>query len=120
MGAVPLANDIYAGRRFQGICQRRNALIVNLVFGNHADGLRRFARRQCQSCGGTHGRSRIVIPIFGTQAAVFGGYADLFQFCLLHFSGSLCGVGQCAQAERQYAEFEEFVWAVHAYAPVQG
>ena len=94
--AVGIAHNGNARSGLQRIFQTGNALPFNLGFGNDADRLRRFFGRQSQTRGGTHGGGGERIAVFGTRAAVYRLYINIFQYTR-HFNFIGSRYGMCAQ-----------------------
>ncbi len=64
------ADDMDAGDAAHGVVEREQALVLDLLAREHADGLRRVAQRQAQARGRRRGRR-------GVGARAFGGGAGL-------------------------------------------
>ena len=63
--AVGIAHNGNPRSGLQRVFQTGNALTFNLGFGDDADGLRRFARREGEAGGGAHRRGGVGIDVFG-------------------------------------------------------
>ena len=85
MRAAARLEHINAGGGFQRVFQPRDALVGDLVFGDHGYRLRDFARRQNQAGGGAQHGHAVAVAVFRAQAAAFAAYGNLRRrFPLYH------------------------------------
>lgn len=64
-GAAAMAGNVHPGGGAQGVFDGGHPLVVKLGFGDDADRLRRFARREGEAGGGVHRRGGVGIDVFG-------------------------------------------------------
>ena len=78
-GAGAVAGDVHPGGGAQRVFDGGQPLVVELRFGDDADGLRRFARREGEAGGGAHRRCGVGIDVFGAGVVAVALDSDGLQ-----------------------------------------
>ena len=89
-GAGAVAGDVDPGGGAQRVFDGGQPLVVKLRFGDDADGLRRFARREGEAGGGAHRRGGVGIDVLGAgvvAVALDGDGLQVLAFLRVSMAG---------------------------------